>query len=107
MATFFFDFRQGDSLEEDDLGILLEIAEEAYLEAYGAAAAMWRNGQTRRALGRHQLGLGQYTFLPTRLADNNPHGSRQHIASRHASTQAISALRVDIGANPHLGYDLI
>jgi hypothetical protein len=41
MATFFFDFCQGNSVEQDDLGLSFDSVEEAYLEAYGTAAALW------------------------------------------------------------------
>jgi hypothetical protein len=41
MATFFFDFCQDSTLAEDEVGLSLQSAEEAFLEARQAAVAMW------------------------------------------------------------------
>jgi hypothetical protein len=41
MAQFFFHFFDGKSRSRDELGLELDTAEQAYLEAFGAAQAMW------------------------------------------------------------------
>ena len=42
MAKFFFNFRQGNSYQADDLGCEFETVEAAYLGAFAAAQDMWR-----------------------------------------------------------------
>jgi len=41
MAQFFFHFLDGRSRSRDELGLELATAEQAYLEAFAAAQAMW------------------------------------------------------------------
>ena len=41
MAHFFFHFCDGDSRSRDELGLELDTAEQAYLEAFAAAKSMW------------------------------------------------------------------
>jgi hypothetical protein len=42
MAKFFFNFRQGNSHQVDDLGCEFDSVEDAYLGALTAAQDMWR-----------------------------------------------------------------
>lgn len=41
MAIYFFDFCQGNSVSQDDLGVSFESVEKAYIEVYETALAMW------------------------------------------------------------------
>lgn len=48
MALFFFNFSDGKSLSDDDVGLELPSAEDAYLEAVAAAKSMWSELLTSR-----------------------------------------------------------
>ena len=41
MPRFFYDFFDGDAWHEDDVGLDLASAEQAYLEAFDGARSMW------------------------------------------------------------------
>jgi hypothetical protein len=100
MATFFFDFCQDSTVAADEVGLSLQSAEEAFLEARQAAVAMWaellrQRRDPRRCAFQVRDNEGSLVFIlpfSELLEDCHGAGSRRHYANNFEELKR-SALR--------------